>query len=351
MALGFNICRLRSTSYSATSNNSGGRKTCTLNFTERYLVEATGISSPDQVTDIQVAFASGIPVVNYNTWYDPTTGLGVPLAICKSKSVKRLDNNGFVFHVDVSYATEQPQGGSKGSTSNGPEQETAPAPPPVDVTDISPQISRSITGREIVLYEAPAYDNTGAHLGPVAGQPITTRIMPSDGNRLQERFDAPVTRMKPMLTLSITQFEDTFSNQTMMDRCYKVNDAEWVGFPSKSCMITNINAVEQSVQMADGPENKYRVTYTILYDDYSVTDSAGNTLFVGHSCALPLISRTYLEGDAVKYFVQEGTGIGNVGLVTANGTAKADADQNKAPDYVRFDTVDEISFSFLPNAI
>ena len=347
MALGFNVCRLRSTSYSATSNNSGGRKSCSVSFSERYLVEATGITSPDDVTDIQVAYASGIPLVNYNTWYDPSTGLGYPLAICKSKSVKRLDNNGFLFHVDVTYATEQPQGGA----SNGPEEETSPEPPPVDVTDISPQISRSITGREIVLYEAPAYDNTGSHLGPTEGLPITTRIMPSNGNKLQERFEAPVTRTKPLLNLSITQFEDTFTNQTMMDRCFKVNNASWAGFASKSCMITNISAVKQSVQMSTGEAEKYRVTYTIVYDDYTVTDSDGNSLFVGHSCALPLISRTYLEGDAVKYFVQEGTGIGNVGLITASGTAKDEADQIKAPDYVRFDTVDEISFSFLPAAI
>lgn len=347
MALGFNVCRTRSTSYSATSNNSEGRKTCTLNFTEKYLVEATGIVSPDQVTDIQVAFAAGIPIVNYHTWYDPTTGLGYPLAVCKSKSVKRLDNNGFLFHVDVTYATEPP----KGDKSNGPEQESVPQTPPNDVTDITPQVSRSITGREIVLYEAPAYDNSGTPIGATAGEPVTTRIMPSNGNRLQERFDAPVTRTKPMLNLSITQFENSFSNQTMMDRCYKVNDSPWAGFASKSCMITSINAVKQSVQMASGQAEKYRVTYTVVYDDYSISNGAGGSLFVGHSCALPLISRTYLENDEVKYFVQEGTGIGNVGLITSTGTAKPAAEQNKSPDYVRFDTVEELDFSFLPIAI
>lgn len=313
------------------------------------MVEATGITSPDEVTDIQVAFATGIPVVNFNTWYDPTTGLGVPLAVCKSKSVKRLENNGFLFHVDVSYATEQPQGSGAKNT-DGPEEEVQPATPPAAVGEIPVQITKSITGREIVLYEAPAVDNTGASIG-AGGAPITTRIMPSNGNRLQERFDAPVTRMKPLLTYSITQFEDTILGVNMMDRCFKVNDAEWAGYQAGSCMITNINAVKQSVQMAGGQETKFRVTYTVVYDDYSVTDSAGNSLFVGHSCALPLISRTYLEGDVVKYFVQEGTGIGNVGLITASGTAKPEADQNKAPDYVRFDTVDEISFSFLPNTL
>ena len=346
MALTFNVCRLRGTSYNATSNNSGGRKSCTVTFTEKYLVTASGITSPDEVTDIQVAYAAGIPIVNYNTWYDPTTGLGFPLAVCKSKKVTRLDNNGFAFHVDVSYATEPPQG----NESNGPEQETAAAAPPASVGEIPVQISRSVVGREIVLYEAPAYDIAGNSIG-AGGIPVTTRIMPSSGNKLQELFDAPVTRTKPLLRFSITQFEDTFTNATMMSRCFKVNDAAWAGLESKSCMIANISAVKQSVQMSTGPADKYRVTYTIDYDDYSVSDNAGNTLFVGHSCALPLISRTYLENDEIKFFVKEGTGIGNVGLIDSLGAAKVTADQHKAPDYVRFDTVDEISFSFLPATI
>ena len=175
--------------------------------------------------------------------------------------------------------------------------------------------------------------------------------MPSNGNELQERFDAPVTRTRPLHNLTIRQFEDTFTNHQMMDRCYRVNDATWAGFVPKSCMITGINAVKQRVQMASGEEDKYRVTYTILYDDYTVTNSGGGTLFVGHAAALPLISRTYLEGDEPKFFVKEGTGIGNVGLIEADGTAKPTAEQNGAPDYVRFDTVDEISFSFLPAAV
>jgi hypothetical protein len=346
MSLTFNVCRLRGTSYNATSNNSGGRKTCTITFTEKYLVTASGITSPDQVTDIQVAYAAGIPIVNYNTWYDPTTGLGFPLAVCKSKKVTRLDQNGFAFHVDVSYATEPPQG----KESNGPEQEMPGQNPPADVTEIPAQVSRSIVGREIVLYEAPAVNTEGTSIG-TGGAPVTTRIMPSAGNKLQELFDAPVTRTKPLLRLSITQFENSFSNATMMGRCFKVNDATWAGLQPGSCMITNISAVKQSIQMSTGQQEKYRVTYTVDYDDYTVADNSGNTLFVGHSCALPLISRTYLENDEIRFFVKEGTGIGNVGLIDALGTAKVKEDQHKAPDYVRFDTVDEISFSFLPTTI
>ncbi len=346
MALGFEVCQLRGTSYSASGNSSNGKKSVTVSFTKKFLVKATGISSPDEVTDIQVAYASGIPLVNYHTWYDPTTGLGYPLAVCKSKKVTRLDNNGFVFHVDCTFSTEPSQKGK-----DGPEEEQAPEDPPADVTDITPQISRSVVGREIVLYEAPAYSGVGP-VGGVAGEKVSTRVMPSFDNKLKELFETPVTRTKPLLNLTVTQFEDTFTNQQMMDRCYKVNNAAWAGFASKSVMITGINAVKQAVQMASGMEEKYRVTYTLSFDDYTVTDSSGNDLFVGHGAALPLVSRSYINGlDSfkVEMFTKTGVGVGNVGLVDVSGNPLLE--QNGAPDYIRFDTVDEISFSFLPAAV
>ena len=341
MPLTFKVCQLRSTSYSASANNSAGRKSATISFSKRFLVVAEGIDSPDDVTDIQVAYADGIPLVNYHTWYDPTTGLGYPLAVASTKTVKRLEANGFAFHVDVTYKTEASGQSKQG---NGPTREDdGPEAPPASVTDISPQISRSIVGREIVLYEAPAYSATAA-LGT-----RTTRVMPSEGNQLQELFDAPVTRTKPLLQLNITQFEDSFSNAQMMKRCFKVNQAAWAGFASKSCMITNINAVKQAVQLAGGPAEKFRVTYTISYDDYSVTDSNGNNLFIGHAAGLPLISRTYLNskygGKPSMFYVDE-LAYGNVGLINSSGYPLAN--QNGAPDYIRFDTVDEISFNFLP---
>ena len=347
MALGFNVCQLRATSYTASANNSAGRKSATIGFSKRFLVEATGIDSPDDVTDLQVAYANGIPLVNYHTWYDPNTGLGYPLAVCNSKTVKRLENNGFFFHVDCTFQTEASGQSKQG---NGPTQEEPAEVPPVDVTDITPQISRSIVGREIVLYEAPAFE-----AGPNGGTSMgvrTTRVMPSTGNTLKELFDAPVTRTKPLLQLNVTQFENTFSNSTMMERCYKVNDAAWAGFPSKSCMITNINAVKQRVQMASGEQDKFRVTYTISYDDYTVTDSNGDSLFVGHSAALPLISRSYLDhldDNKPKLFYVDELAYGNVGLINTDGHSLED--QDGAPDYIRFDTVDEISFSFLPDNV
>ncbi len=347
MALEFEVCQLRATSYSASANNSGGKKSANISFTKRFLVKATGIDSPDEVTDIQVAYATGIPLVNYHTWYDPISGLGYPMAVCNSKTVKRIDNSGFNFHVDVTYKTE--------SQGDGPTEESPtepPSTPPASVTDITPKISRSITGREIVLYEAPAYSATGP-VGGTAGDPVSTRVMPSSGDKLQEMFDIPVTRTKPLLTLTITQFEDAFTNATMMQRCFKVNSTTWAGFVPKSCMITNINAVKQSVQLASGPSDKFRVTYTVLYDDYEVTDSEGNSLFVGHAAALPLISRSYLDSlnsNRPSMFYIDELALGNVGLVDTFGH-KLD-DQTGAPDYIRYDTVEELDFtSFLPASV
>ena len=354
MAITSTVCQLRSTSYTASANNAGGMKSATIGFSKRFLVEFKDDADDDfqgsQVTELNAAYANGIPLVNYHTWYDPNTGLGYPLAVCNSKTVTRLENNSAAFYVDVTFQTESSGSSSQGNGPDKEDPEDVPTEPPADVSDISAKVTRAIQGREIVLYEAPAYGSNNNFVGN-----ISTRLIPSFNGKLRDMFDAPVTRTKPLLNITITQFEDEFTNQTMMDRCFKVNGAAWAGFVSKSCMITHINAVKQSVTMKDGDDvvdsEKFRVTYTILFDDYSVSNSTG-PLFVGHAAALPLISRSYINvnnSNKPSLFYVDELAYGNVGLTDIDGRDLED--QTGRPDYVRFDTVDEISFDFLPTTI
>jgi hypothetical protein len=354
MALTYEVCQMRETGYSASSNNSGGMKSCQISLTQVYRVIVTDPANAnfaaDDVTDVHVAFAPGIPIVNYHTWYDSTTNVGIPLAVCNSKTVRRLDSNATVFEVTCAFATE-PGKQSKAQESETPSN-PQPETPPASVTDIDPVVTRGVVGRDIVMHAAPAYGPNGSAviLGPnLNAETISTRFLPVadafgvgiDG--LRNEIDQPVTRKKPLLQLTITQFEDTFTDQDLLDRCYKVNLTAYRGFVIKAAMITNINAVAQSVQMAAGPAEKYRVTYTILVDDYTVVSDANATLFVGHAAAVPLIGHWHLDAndDAVQ-FQQTGAGIGAVGLLNLDGTAK---DPDDTPDYVRFDTVEETEFN------
>jgi hypothetical protein len=374
MAWVYEVCQLRNTGYSANANNSGGQKSCQLTLNQKYIVIVTDPSDSNfhgsQVNDIHAAAAKDsvtnvrIPQVNYNTYYDPVANVSVPLAVCTSKTVTRKQENTAVFEVNCSFQTG---GGSGGGGGGGAKQGKAqefetpqdpePQEPPTNVTDIVPVVTRSVVGRDIVLNSAQAYGADG--LGEDLDLGIrSTRYLPTldtfGNGELSNEIDQPITRKQPLLQITVTQFEDTFTDQNLLERCFRVNTQEYRGFPIKSAMITAINAVEQEITVKDGAgvaqEVWHRVTYNIMIDEYSAKDSTGTSLFIGHAHGVPLIGHWYFDenGDARQFLVGEETGIGNVGLITVLGERLGDpgvgGNQLGAPDYVRFDTVDEIDF-------
>lgn len=368
MALTYEVCQLRDTSYGASADNSSGKKSCTLTLSKKFLVKVTDPANssfgPDNVTDLHAAYAPGIPIVNYHTWYDANTGASVPMAVCSNKSVRRMEANGTVFEVTCTFKTE----GSKQSKAE--ETETPETPSPTQAEDISspsdiaPVWTRSVSGRDVVLHSAVAYDSTETALN--GGNAISTRYLPVDNTarvlngdpaiELKNEINQPITKKLPMLQFTITQFEETVTDANLLARCWSANLTPWntgtVTYPAKSAMITAMNAVKQSLTVAavgGGTEDVewYRVSYTVLVDDYTVQNSTGS-LFVGHAAAAPLIGHWHEnqvageEGKAVQ-FQKSGAGIGAVGLLDFNGRPKSD--QDSAPDYVRFNTVEATEFN------
>jgi len=364
MALTYDVCQLRDTGYTANANNSEGKKSCQIGLTQKYLVTVTDPANPsfgpDDVTDVHVAYAPGIPLVNYHTWYDSATGIGIPMAVCNSKTVTRSTVNGTVFTVTCSYRTENGKQSQSQESENPANPE--PQPPPETPSDIDPVVTRSVVGRDIVLHDAVAYQDNdtpakGTTLNP---ESISTRYLPVDNAtrtnaalaaiNLKNDVSVPVTRKQAMLQFTITQFEEDVTDADMLDRTYKANMLAWRGFPAKSAMITSMNAVEQSIKIDDGAGGVedaewYRVTYNILVDEYEVQNQSG-PLFVGHAQAVPMIGRfhndTSNDGKIIP-FQQSGLGVGAVGLVDFIGEPLAD--QDGAPNYVRYDTVGEVDFA------
>lgn len=367
MAFQYEVCQLRQTGYNASANNSGGQKACQLSFTQVFLVKITDPSNPDfnpsMVSDVHAAYAAGIPIVNYNTWYDAGANIGMPLAVCQSKTVKRMDANASVFEVTCTFKTEAGKQGQSEEVVDGDDPE--PEPPPASVDDISPIVTRSVIGRDIVLHEAPAYGYDDLPVfadGNNKAIPIQTKYLPctevdpdtGDFLELKNEINQPITRKQPLLQLTVTIFEDTFSDANLLERCFKVNTGPFRGFQAGSTMITAINAVKQSVQMAAGKQDKYRVTYNMLVDTYTVT-FGGTPLFVGHSAAVPMIGKFFRKDKddgtmKVKQFAQKMAGLGAVGLVLIDGQP-AQNQMGEVP-YIRYDTVAEIDFNnFLPNSV
>lgn len=369
MAFQYEVCQLRTTGYGANANNSGGQKACQLSFTQVFLVKITDPSDPDfdpsKVSDVHAAYAPGIPIVNYHSWYDAGADIGMPLAVCQSKTVKRKDANATVFEVACKFQTEAGKQGQAQEVQEPDSGNPEPEPPPTNVDNIKPIVTRSVVGRDIVLHEAPAYgyDDQPVFSDVINGgaMPIQTKYLPctgldENGNEIdiKNEINQPITRKQPMLQVTVTLFEDNFTDANLLERCFKVNTQPFRGFPIKSAMITAINAVKQTVQMADGEAEKYRVTYNILIDTYSVTFNGG-TLFVGHAAAVPMIGKffaKYEEGSfqKVKQFVQKKAGLGAVGIVLLDGTPAQN--QMGTVPYIRYDNVAEINFdNFLPDSV
>ena len=382
MVWNYEVCQLRDTGDSVSANNSGGQRSCKASLKKKFIVIVTDPSDPNfhgsQVNDIHAAAAKDsvtnlrVPQVNYDTYYDSRTNVVVPLAVCSSKTVTRKTENTAVFEVDCTFETGGgPNVGLMGMK-EGPAQEfedpqdPEPQEPPRETSDISTVVSRGVVGRDIVLYSAQAFGSDGVggdfDLGVRSTHdlPLKINALLKLGNKLNQ----PITRKQPLLQITITQFEEGFGDEDLLKRCFKVNTQEYRGFPVKSAMITAINAVEQIVYVnvaavGDPPDVQPRlwdrVTYNILIDEYSVKDSSGASLFIGHAQGVPLIGHWYIDENnkAQQFLVGDDTGIGNVGLINMEGFALGgtapDGDavpgsQTGPPDYVRFDTVDEIDF-------
>ena len=384
MVWNYEVCQLRDTGYSVSANNSGGQRSCKATLRKKFIVIVTDPSDPNfhgsQVNDIHAAAAKDsvtnlrVPQVNYDTYYDSITNVVVPLAVCSSKTVTRKKENTAVFEVDCTFETGGgPNVGLMGMK-EGPVQEfespedPEPQKPPRNTSDISPVVSRGVVGRDNVLYSAQAFGSDGLG-GDLSLGARPTHLLPLKMPQLVVAFqlpneiNQPITRKQPLLQITITQFEEVFQDEDLLDRCFKVNSQEYRGFPVKSAMITAINSVKQIVYVdvapaGDPPDVRsatwHRVTYNILIDEYAVTDSSGASLFIGHAQGVPLIGPWYLDenDDARQFLVGEETGIGNVGLINIDGYALGGAapgfavngSQDGPPDYVRFDTVKEIDF-------
>ncbi len=360
MAKQYSVCQMRDTGYSSSANNSGGKKSVQITINVSYRVIVTdpadsGFTGAD-VTDLEVAFAPGIPLVNYHTYYDSYANVGMPMAVCKSKSVKRDSGASNMFVVTCSFATEP------ATSKNGKKEEKADdatQEPPLTPDDIDPVVSYSMGVREVVVDTAPAYASDDTPLGV-----ISTAILPCDPNSVVAdkwgpEFQMPVTKKIPTVTMTITQFESTWSWEKLLERGYKVNFFAWGNDTvAKSWMITNINAVEQSVKIDDGvggvtDADWYRVTYTIMRDAYTVKNYNTVTgqvddLFVGHAAALPLYSPVYIDTvaspDEIRIFLTKDS-VPYIGRVDHEGAPLPSTTQGC--NYVRYDTVDDVDFSFL----
>lgn len=189
-------------------------------------------------------------------------GLIAPFLLCSSKQIERDSENPFVFHVSVDWESIEfgaAGGNASGGGTKDPEEAMEPEPlEEFEEDNIATVVSFTTSSQEYVSYDSK-YLN-----GRLSRQ---SWKLPT-GTPFQE----PVVHKVPLVTLSITQFEDDLTLTDIEKRSYTVNNAEWNGRPAFHWMIAEIQAEEVELQRYTDPNDpsqglttvtKWRVTYTV----------------------------------------------------------------------------------------
>jgi len=326
----FTVKELRSTSMSisGSEDEKTGKRSVTQSITTTYRVIATGYASADMVTDAQVACASGLPSVNVTTWYSSVAGVGLPQAVCRSKTVTRHTDNAFVFDVDCEFSTPELEG------------EDCVGVPPVSVTDITPSVQSQIGSYERVLYA----DKDGEACWRLPGT-----LTP---------FQAPVVETIPTFSLKITQYESSLTFDDQLARSFKLNSGTYRGKAAGLWMIGAVAASEVEVELQSGPTTAVKVTYPITlseryYYPPGVAATEANRIIYGWDKVQPLVDTMRITAPPVQKLVpMTDVGSSNVrsGYIQTSGEERVvvAGSNDDRPDYLRFKTQDSINFaSFL----
>ncbi len=314
------ICESFGSSFQVSGSVDGGRSKINHSATKSFVVRTSATNFSD-VDEVQVGCLSALPVVNRTTWVSPDGASYMPYAVCRSKSVQRRSENGFVFDVTCEYST------------GDVDSEQCVSSPPNSLSEIDPQVTVNIGSYDRSLYA----DRDGKQCWQYEGT--------------ETPFGAPVMEKIPTVQLVIEQFEASVTYEQMLERSFKVNKGTYRSKGSGLWMIGAVKAVEQSVQLAGGATDAVKVTYPIslserYFHKWGVTPTEGNRTVYGHDTVIPLIDTSYVDdaGDVVPYLSDSGKVIS--GYINEDGTKREPImDEDFRPDYLRFRTQDEINFS------
>lgn len=250
------VCQRRvdSGSYKQSGGGSGGQRKTKVSAKTKYLVvvaEKSGGPSlaPTDLNPLLIINHPSIPRIG-RTCYS-FGGLIAPFLLCSSKTIDRDAENPFVFHVSVDWESiEFGVGGGGGSQS--PEEAVEPEPE----DEVTPEeldkkvvVSFTTSSQEFVRYESPYWNGQGSRQSwkLPTGTP----------------FQDPIVTKSPLITISITQFEDDVTLETLEQRSHVINSEEWNGRGFGQWMISDIEATEVTVNLGDGEEEKWRLTYNV----------------------------------------------------------------------------------------
>ena len=271
------VCQRRSDSgsYKQSSGGQGGQRKTKVTAKTKYIVVVKEKSGGPSLTasdlnPLLIVNAAGIPKVGRSCYV--FGGLISPFLLCSSKQIERDSENPFVFHVSVDWESIEfgAAGGNAGASADqttSPEEAMEPEPlEEFEEDNIATVVSFTTSSQEYVSYDSKFLDGSGSR---------QSWKLPT-GTPFQE----PIVNKVPLITLSITQFEDEITLKDLEERSYSVNKEEWNGRSAYHWMIAEIQAEEVELQRYTDPADpsqglttvtKWRVTYTVhLAPDHQI---------------------------------------------------------------------------------
>lgn len=336
--MSYTVCEISKGSYTASGNTGIGafsrQVVTTVKQEFRVEYKAAGGEYPNGGEDIgesEVACNAGLPQVGYST-FASTDGSVLYNAVCTNKEVRRDPGNRSIFYATITYKTPPL------------DAEACFGSPVLNLTDITPVVTASVSGSEQVLYS----DYNGQQSWKLPSVDVI--------------FEEPVTTVRPRLTLNIQQFEASISDDQMQGRSYAVNSGTYRGLGANRWRCRMVNAQEQAVTLGlagGGTQivNAVRVSYAVeRSDDFYIDPNSGANVIYGWQGTAPLVSPKIISSEPPAGMVgpmqprlvrkaDVSSGEEQMAYINLDGTERGTGADR--PDYLQFQVYPAISFSFL----
>lgn len=345
MAFNFSVCKVGDDSYRVSgSTGQGNSRSTTQNFTQTYIVKTLGENgglysgNAAEINAAIVGRANGLPVVNKSIYYDADSGTIHPYAICTSKDIKRRKEAPAIFDVSCTFQAK---------TESESEHNELPSSP----ESLRPEVTVGLDGKERVLYQDFGTAFATPDVRTAAESKQCWMFEASDGTDTfgMIQYPAPVTTQIPLLTLTVSQYEEYVSYQQILDRSYKTNLTAWKGFNVGLWRIVVKNVSEVDIQTTSGPATWAKVNYEIKLSTDGYYNQSGTWVNTGWEAQIPMISPKYydspLVGDAkIKKFIDVNTSEPYMGFLDYDGDEDLAATRPNFKTHRRYGAIEFTDF-------
>ena len=337
MTFNFSVCKVGDDSYRVSgSTGQGNSRNTTQNFTQTYLVKATNADgslysgNPSEINTAIVGQADGLPTVQKSIYYDADSGTIHPYAVCTGKDIKRRRDAPMLFDVSCTFQSKTETESLDNKTVSQP-------------TDIRPEVTVSLSGKDKVLYS-----DFGTDFPTSSARTTSEQCWMFENIKLQ--YPSPVVTQLPLLTFTISQYEASVTYAQIMQRSYKLNETSWQGFDKGFVRLVVKNVSEVDIQTQLGPVTWAKVTYEAIFNNDGYYEQDGTTWTpTGWEAQIPMIAPKYYDQPAVgppkiRKFLDDETGEPYMGFLDVDEDADFTATRPRFRTHKRYEVIEFSDF-------